>query len=316
MGYQSAIIDLGTNTFQLLIAGFDAEKMQISIKENQTYAVSLGLGAMETGFLQEDALNRAWVALDYFSEIIKKYELKGRVTAIGTSIIRNALNGEEFLSQIKSRYGFEAVKISGKREADLIFSGVVESMPKPWIETSLIMDIGGGSTEFILFKEEEVLFKGSYEIGGLKMLSLFHSNNNFSLARKADMEQYVLAQIKDLIEATKQFKPLHLIGAAGAFETLYDLECIENCKDKLEGNYAEELSVEIFYQHKRLLEQMTLEEREKFPGMKPFRAGILPSAMIEIDLILQVMGKSSLWFSNFSLKEGYFFETFRNSIPT
>jgi len=61
---------------------------------------------------------------------------------------------------------------------------------------------------------------------------------------------------------------------------------------------------------------MTLEEREKFPGMKPFRAGILPSAMIEIDLILQVMGKSSLWFSNFSLKEGYFFETFRNSIPT
>jgi len=98
-----------------------------------------------------------------------------------------------------------------------------------------------------LFKEEEVLFKGSYEIGGLKMLSLFHSNNNFSLARKADMEQYVLAQIKDLIEATKQFKPLHLIGAAGAFETLYDLECIENCKDKLEGNYAEELSVEIFY---------------------------------------------------------------------
>jgi len=143
MGYQSAIIDLGTNTFQLLIAGFDAEKMKISIKENQTYAVSLGLGAMETGFLQEDALNRAWVALDYFSEIIKKYELKGRVTAIGTSIIRNALNGEEFLSQIKSRYGFEAVKISGKREADLIFSGVVESMPKPWIETSLIMDIGG-----------------------------------------------------------------------------------------------------------------------------------------------------------------------------
>ncbi|MEY4382495.1 MAG: hypothetical protein RI995_37 [Bacteroidota bacterium] len=313
---KTAVIDLGTNTFQLLVAGFLADDKQLHIYENRTYAVSLGLGAMESGLLQEEAMVRACKALDFFSEIILSYEGIGKVTAIGTSIIRNAENGQFFLDQIQKRYGFEAIKISGQQEASLIFSGVVESMPQPWKDTSLIMDIGGGSTEFILFEGREVLFKGSYEIGGLKMLSLFHENGAFSIGKKEEMELYVLQQIPELLAAIRQFKPVHVIGAAGAFETLYDLEMASTKKPNVEKKYAESLSVEIFYQHKRLLEKMSIKERELFPGMKPFRAGILPSAMIEIDLILQQIENPSLWFSDFSLKEGYFFETSRNSIGT
>lgn len=311
--YKRAIIDLGTNTFQMLIAAFDQN--QFSILENRTFAVALGRGAMETGFIQDDAKHRAWQALDFFSEILASYSLNSDVMAIGTSIIRNALNGETFLQEIAQNYGFKTIKISGNQEADLIFSGVFESMPKPWNHTSLIMDIGGGSTEFILFKEQEVLFKASYEIGGLKMLSLFHQNHEFSLVSKQQLQSYVLGQIPDLIEAIQTFQPNQLIGAAGAFETLFDLEHAkigtEN-QQKLIA-YAKKLSLEIFYEHQRLLEKLTLQEREIYPGMKPFRAGILPIAMIEIELILQQMKNPSLWFSDFSLKEGYFFQSIRNS---
>lgn len=313
MSFTKVVIDLGTNTFQLLIAEFDANNESFVIHENKTFAVSLGLGAMDSGNIQNDAKQRAWKALDFFAEIIQSYKVSSKITAIGTSIIRNAKNGDAFLVEINEKYGFETLKITGQEEANLIFSGVVESMPQPWDETSLIMDIGGGSTEFILFKDRDVLFKASYEIGGLKMLSLFHQNNEFSIGIKGEMEKYILSQITDLIEAIKNHQPIHLIGAAGAFETLYDLEQVDKSQINGDKQFAEKLSVEIFFQHKRLLEQMSLRERESYPGMKPFRAGILPSAMIEIDLILKNMQNPSLWFSDFSLKEGYFFESFRNS---
>ncbi len=308
-----AVIDLGTNTFQLLVAKKEEAGSFIEILENKTFAVSLGLGAMETGCIQEEAKLRAWKALDYFSEIIQTYKNVQKVTAIGTSIIRNAKNGQDFLNEISERFGFETCRISGEQEAGLIFSGVRESMPKPWLETSLIMDIGGGSTEFILYKGREVLFKASYEIGGLKMLSLFHQNNQFSISLSGKMEHYVGQQIHDLIDAIHLYQPKHLIGAAGAFETLFDLENAFKDNQLEKKSYAVELSVEIFYHHKRLLEQMSLPEREQFPGMKPFRAGILPSAMIEIDLLLRNMQNPRLWFSDFSLKEGYFFESCANS---
>ncbi len=313
MSSTKAIIDLGTNTFQLLIANWETNGLQIEILENRTFAVSLGLGAMDSQMIQEEAKNRAWKALDFFSTIIQNYQLCDKVTAIGTSIIRNAHNGDEFLKEIQERYEFKTLKISGQEEAELIFMGVVESMPKPWTETSLIMDIGGGSTEFILFSGREIHFKGSYEIGGLKMLSLFHQNNMFHVDLKSEMELYMLSQIQDLLIAIQTFQPNHLIGAAGAFETLNDLEIANYSHRKSSSQFAEKLSVEIFYEHKRFLEQLDLKEREDYPGMKPFRAGILPIAMLEIDLLLKNMQNPSLWFSNFSLKEGYFLKSFSKS---
>lgn len=309
-----AVIDLGTNTFQLLVAEWQNESQSWRIHENRTYAVALGLGAMESGFIQEDAMSRAFEALNFFSQIIQNYAEVAGVTAIGTSVIRNVRNGNSFLEAIQHRFGFECQKISGEREAELIFKGVVESMPQPWNERSLVMDIGGGSTEFILFEGREVLFKRSVEIGGLKLLSLFGDNQVFDISRKKEIEEYVLDQIQEVSLAILTYQPKHLIGAAGAFETIYDLEIVRNHElERANESYSKELSIEIFQEHKRLLEVMNLKDRENYPGMKPFRAGILPFAMIEIELMLKQMKQAKLWFSEFSLKEGYFFESVRNS---
>jgi exopolyphosphatase/guanosine-5'-triphosphate,3'-diphosphate pyrophosphatase len=312
--FMQVVIDLGTNTFQLLIADWDKSSSKIQIIENTSFAVSLGKGAMDSGLIQEEAKQRAWKALDYFFRLIQSHQIShSSIVAIGTSIIRNAKNGQEFLDEISKRYEIKTLKIDGQKEADYIFTGVRESMPNPWSETSLIMDIGGGSTEFILFRNREILMKNSYEIGGLKMLSMFHEQGEFSIDYKNQMYQYVLQQIPDLLEAIRMYQPKHLIGAAGAFETMNDLENLSKERKDLDFRNSFQLSVEIFYHHKRLLEQLTLKQREEFPGMKPFRAGILPAAMIEIDIILQHMHHPTLWFSTFSLKEGYFFESNRKT---
>lgn len=309
-----AVIDLGTNTFQLLVAEWAVGQESLQIKENRTYAVALGLGAMDTGFIQEQAKNRAFQALTYFSEILQKYPQIESVTAIGTSVIRNAKNGQLFLDEIHETFGFDCQMISGDREADLIFTGVYESMPQPWQETSIIMDIGGGSTEFILFEGKNILFKQSVEIGGLKLLSLFNLHGEFSVGQKTELENYVSEQMKEVSKAILACQPKHLIGAAGAFETLFDLEMAKDESGlKSPTSFSKVLSTEIFLEHKRLLEQLSLKEREMYPGMKPFRAGILPMAMIEIELVLRNMKEKTLWFSDFSLKEGYFYESVRKS---
>jgi exopolyphosphatase/guanosine-5'-triphosphate,3'-diphosphate pyrophosphatase len=309
-----AVIDLGTNTFQLLVAEWQKGKDAIQIHENKTYAVALGLGAMDTGMIQAEAKIRAFEALTFFSEILQQYPNIEQVTAIGTSVIRNAKNGQQFLNEITEKFGFTCQMISGEREADLIFWGVYESMPQPWQERSIIMDIGGGSTEFIVFEGRKILFKQSVEIGGLKLLSMFNENGAFSLNRKSDLEKYVIDQISQVKAAIQRYQPKHLIGAAGAFETLFDLEMASTKKIPTDLNaFSKPLSIEIFFKHKRLLEELSLKEREMYPGMKPFRAGILPMAMIEIELLLREMQEKKLWFSDFSLKEGYFFETVRKS---
>ncbi len=126
-----AVIDLGTNTFQLLVAEWQKGKDAIQIHENKTYAVALGLGAMDTGMIQVEAKIRAFEALTFFSEILQQYPNIEQVTAIGTSVIRNAKNGQQFLNEITEKFGFTCQMISGEREADLIFWGVYESMPQP-----------------------------------------------------------------------------------------------------------------------------------------------------------------------------------------
>ena len=160
MPQPTAIIDLGTNTFQLLVAtpGNISEPLQIICQLQRP--VQLGLGAMETGILRNDAMDRALMALTEFREVALANGCEiNQIHAIGTSILRRASNTQQFLAEVDRRLGIKIQVISGIEEADLIYHGIYHSLPKPWNPVSLVMDIGGGSVEFILFDGTGILFK-------------------------------------------------------------------------------------------------------------------------------------------------------------
>lgn len=305
MAYTRAVIDLGTNTFQLLVGSCVDSGAPLRLHANLQRPVQLGKGAMEAGIIQADAIDRAQVVLREFMEIATSHGCKASdVTALATSILRNASNGGEILSQWRHMFGIQVELISGIREAELIFEGVFHSLPMPWNRPTLLMDIGGGSVEFILFHGPEVLFKTSLELGGLKLRSMFNRADFFELEVKEACLAYIEEHLKPLFAACGNL-PQVLVGAAGAFETMWDIEFA--LKGGIENKQARALDIACFYKVKQEIECLVPDERVKFPGMREFRAGIFPYANLLVDRVLTHLGIQEMWMSTNSLKEGFWF---------
>lgn len=301
-----AVADLGTNTFQLLIS----PKNEFQVLDQLQRPVGLGMGAMEKVTLQEDAMDRAFVCLKEFSDL---FTAKGGdlsdFRAIGTSIIRRASNADAFIQRVKKELGIQIQVIDGMQEAEYIYSGIRNSLPERWEKTSLVMDIGGGSVEFILFKGKEVLYRVSLELGGLRLKSMFSVNHEFHLAVLEDLDSYVTKEMQVLFSECKKAKPAVLIGAAGAFETILDLEnrpgfAPASC----------EIDLAQFRLHKRYLDSLPYQDRVGYPGMKAFRANIFPYATFLVEKVVTELGIKELWFSSYSLKEGFWFKELSPSI--
>jgi len=305
MGQVCSVVDLGTNTFQLLVAEPLLEFPGIRILHQSQVPVTLGKGAMETGQIQPDAMQRAIQALTNFKA--KALELgsgPSQIMCLGTSILRRATNAEELLSHIEAM-GMRSQVISGLEEADFIHTGIIHSLPQPWVKCSLVMDIGGGSVEFILFEGTKVHFKISLEVGGLRLLSLFHLNGMYVPAINPELDMFIEKELAPVWQACARFRPEVLIGAAGAFETIWDLEHAGKLGEGIPA--SDKLDLTQFYTQKNLVENTESELRKLIPGMKAFRAGILPYANALIAMVLEKTGILELRVSSFSLKEGYWF---------
>lgn len=306
MARPRAIIDLGTNTFQLLIADLDPlnGKMRVLYQDHQP--VGLGKGAMEADMLQLDAMARALGALERF---LWHAQDKGcsSIQGIGTSVLRNARNAGAFIELVESQLGIPIEVISGYQEADYIFQGILHSLPDPWNETSMVMDIGGGSVEFIIFQGKDILFKTSLELGGLKLQSLFNVDGEYDSAIENALYEHIYHGLIDVLDAVALYRPSYLIGAAGAFETLADLQLTHGYLRTLERINALDLAG--FYLLKDKMANMHLIERQAIPGMKAFRASMIPYANSLIAPILDQGIIDSLWMSMYSLKEGYWYSS-------
>jgi len=300
-----AVADLGTNTFQLLIS--PSEEFQVL--DHLQRPVGLGMGAMEKVTLQDNAMDRALVALhEFLSLFLSQGGDINDFHAIGTSILRRASNAEVFINRVNVELGIRILVIDGIQEAEYIYAGIRNSLPDRWEKTSLVMDIGGGSVEFILFKGNEVLYRVSLELGGLRLKSLFSVNNEFDLSIMKDLDVHVSNEMQSLFQVCEKEKPDVLIGAAGAFETILDLE------NRSGGAPAScEIDLKQFLQHKLNLDQIPYEERVAYPGMKAFRASIFPYATFLIEKVLRELRLKELWFSSYSLKEGFWFTELSSS---
>ena len=304
MSNPQAIIDLGTNTFQLLVADKSPHDGSLRILYEDHQPVGLGKGAMETGLLQLDAMARALEALERF---LWHAQDRGctSIEGIGTSILRNTRNAGAFIDLVEAQLNIPIQVISGIQEAEYIFQGIRNSLPNPWNEVSMVMDIGGGSVEFIIFQGLDVLYKTSLELGGLKLQSLYHVDGEFDLQIEDELDSHIYNELIDVFDAIAFYRPSSLIGAAGAFETLADIQLEHGYLEKIQKVNALDLAG--FYLLKDKMAKMSLSERQGIPGMKAFRASMIPYANNLIDQVLHQGIIESFWMSMYSLKEGYWY---------
>ncbi|MEP3388314.1 MAG: exopolyphosphatase [Reichenbachiella sp.] len=290
------IIDIGTNTFHLLIAD-RARDMKILHKEK--VAVRLGKGGISNNVIQPDAMERAVVTLTDFAQKMKN-EVVDEIIVSATSAVRNAGNQQEFVDLIKEKVGLEIRVLSGEEEAALIHKGVSEYIDFGE-ETGLIMDIGGGSIEFILANKSEVKWLKSYELGGQRLIDQFHHTDPISNDEKDKLTSYLVENLGEVISQCKKHKAAYLIGSSGSFDTLWDIHArIPGArpmqKPILYKDYFEEIHEELMV--------LNREERLAIPGMIPMRVDMIVSASVAIKVIMDHCHFDQIKVSPFALKEG------------
>jgi exopolyphosphatase/guanosine-5'-triphosphate,3'-diphosphate pyrophosphatase len=216
-----AIIDLGTNTFHLLIAEVSGKGYCITHRER--LAVKLGMGGINRSLITEGGIQRAMVALQSFKNHIDQLHID-KVYAFGTSALRSATNGQEVILKIKAVTGIDVRIISGDREAEFIYEGV-----NPAVDMSegrsLIIDIGGGSVEFIIGNHNGIFWKESFEIGAQRLLEKFHRHDPIQVEDINLLNEYIHDSLSSLRKALIEFNPTILVGSSGTFDTLSDIFC-------------------------------------------------------------------------------------------
>ncbi len=301
-----AILDLGTNTFQLLIANIIDNKPVLVFEES--IAVKLGEGGIEKGYISEAAFDRGLSAIKQFKKSIDQYQVK-LVRAAATSALRTAGNGAEFLEKIRSETGIVPEIISGEREAELIYQGVRAAI-NIGDEKCLIIDIGGGSVEFIICNQEEVFWKRSYDIGAARLMEQFHHSDPISEADINKLNYYLESKLSELKTQTKIHKPEILIGSAGAFETFATL-----IDSQFKASFTNpEIKIELrdFARVSELILKSSHAERSSNPAIIPVRVDMIVMATLITKYVLNQFAFKAIKLSTYSLKEGLLFEFIKN----
>lgn len=302
-----AVIDLGTNTFHLLITE-TGDKIVPGNVCKETIAVKLGQGGINQGVINADAFKRGIAAIEEFKELIVLHEAN-KVKAMATAAIRSASNGRDFIAEIKRITGIDIEIINGEKEAGLIYLGVREAT-KMGEEPSLIMDIGGGSTEFILCNASEIFWKKSYPIGAAKMMDQFHHSDPISEDDLRKISEHLEKTLIELKNECHKHKPKTLIGSAGAFETFAELVRRKFIQAEQKNRLpSTDIKLEHFQEIASILLHSTHDERSQMPGLIPLRVDMIIVATVITQFALRLPDLGALILSEYSLKEGIFFET-------
>ena len=192
-----AVIDMGTNTFHLLMVKVTNETFKIFHKEK--IAVKIGANSIGQGYINDDAIERCLSTLKSFKNQIDAAHIHS-VHTFATSAFRNAKNLQFIIRKIKEDVGIEPHVISGMEEASYIHYGVCSAL-KLNTEIVLIMDIGGGSIEFIISRGIESIWMKSFEIGGQRIIRKFHENDPITNSEISSIESYLEINLQPLFKA-------------------------------------------------------------------------------------------------------------------
>lgn len=306
---RTAIIDIGTNTFNLLIADVLGIN-QYKIRYREEVPVKLGEGTINNGIIAPAPFKRGIEALKTLSAIACYNEVD-KIKAIATSAIRNAENGAEFVNQAFTEAGIKIHVIKGDEEALYIYKGVKLAgilTPRP----SLIMDIGGGSVEFIIASNKEIFWKDSFEIGVARLLQRFKPSDVISATEIYEVKRFLNRSLVPLFDNIKMFGVRRIIGCSGSFESfanmMFYLHPIVTVDEK---EISVPLNVNEFLELCRKLMISTGKKRLKMKGLPEMRADTIVLAALMVKNIIDQMGISEITLSHFALKEGVLYDMIR-----
>lgn len=291
-----AAIDLGTNTFHIIIVEIVDNKINVIFRKRHFVKLA------RNNFIQIDkeAKKISISVLKEFKQTLDIYNAK-TYKAYATSMFRRAKDGDEFAKELERKTQVKIDIIDGTKEGELTFYGAKMSgaLNKGY---NLIMDIGGGSVEFILATKHKIIFQKSYQIGILELFHRFSKNEPFSSKSLEEIQHFLLSTTPELISKIKEFKVNTLVGTAGSFEVLKSIappttnDCLFQIKPKDFIDFYNSIS------------NTTYKQRLRFKEIPEDRKKLIVYAFTLIKFALHISAPSKINITSYSMKEGMIYE--------
>lgn len=307
-----AVIDLGTNTFNLLIVDFNEQGM-FSPVFNTKKAVKIGEGAMIKNMLQPEPMARGMAALSEYLQIIEEHNCE-RTVAFATSGVRSTQNGGEFVSNVKSELGLTINVIDGDEEAQLIYEGVdlaVKFDKQPMV----VMDIGGGSTEFIIADDSGVIWKKSYKLGISRILQMLEPQDPLTTTDFSNLDELFEGRLQELKQQCELHGVKTMVGSSGSFDSFIEMLWAEDGIMRDAGSVVtEEFNLERVLQLHNKLTSLDFNRRKEIPGLVLMRVESIHLASYMVQWVMRNCGLERLLLSSYALKEGVLHRALENRI--
>jgi exopolyphosphatase/guanosine-5'-triphosphate,3'-diphosphate pyrophosphatase len=293
-----AVVDIGTNSTRLLLA--DVAGPQVEQIERRTTVTNMGRGVDHTGLICSDAIDDVCsVIADYKAH----YEEMGaeRVVAIATSAVRDAINGEAFIAELRERFGIHARLLTGEEEAHLTYLGATAQRPDE--DPTLVFDIGGGSTELIVGSGTDVGFHTSLQAGTIRQSERHLTSDPPDTRELEDLA----ADIRNLIEPAIADQPdaraSHAIAVAG---TPTSLAAIDQGLEPYDPGrvHGYHLAMKPIQRMLSRLSSLPLAERLRVPGLHPGRAATIVAGTVILVQVMRAFGLEEIEVSELDILHG------------
>ena len=298
-----AAIDIGSNSFRLLIGTLNSH---ISVIKKELVTVRLAEGMSRSGLINENALDRATKALHLFLSHIDKFSVAG-IRVCGTEALRRAKNNHTLCRLVQRILNTSLQIIDGTEEASLTQKGVFHGLPSWRTKNSLIVDVGGGSTESIYSHLQEFPPQ-SLPLGALTVTEQFFDSEPISLIQIKQATIHIQERMLSAIAPLAKFTP-HVIGSGGTATSLSSLNLglSEYNGKRVHDSYISQPALVSLF---KSLTQLSYRERCLLPGLDEGRGKIILGGALIYCVLMDILKTTQLHISDYGLLEGIFLSLF------
>lgn len=307
-----ASIDLGTNSFHAVIVDIHADGSFYTIDKLKEMVLLAEKGVGER--LSEAAMKRGLEALQKIKTLCDHQNTE-QILAFATSAIREAENGGEFIQRAIDEVGLKINAIPGRVEAELIGLAVQHGVKLPVDKPALMMDIGGGSVEFIIADREKFHFLASKKLGVARMAAKFVDHDPVTVNEIETLKQHFKEKLEDVAQAFAGNRTKTLIGSSGTMENIAAMIAYKNDKiPSITLNELEFTAKQFFKFHDKVI-RMSRDERARLKGLDEKRIDLLIPGLVLVNYMLKTFAIKKVIISSQALREGIIIRYIQRELP-
>ncbi len=307
-----AVFDIGTNSIHMKVVEVSPD-LSFEVLEHEKDMTRIGDGSFRSGKLSKSAMRRALKVLTRFTRLAKA-EGAEKMIAVATSAVRDAKNGPQFVRLVLKKTGLRVRIVSGREEGRLIFLGA-SSDPQTPRGKVLVVDIGGGSAEFILGSRKKIDTNESFPLGVARLTDRFITKDPPSKENLRNLEEYLEEKLSEALKSIGKNKfSIRVVGTGGTIINLASIVYQANEARRLRLHDYFELKKKQFLKIHRKIIRMNSRRLRELPGLDRKRSDIILAGSLLVSLLMERLKKDRFFVSDKGVREGVILDFMMKSL--